>query len=203
MGQQDLPLTATGRRQAQALAEWLAAAGLRFHAVFSSDLMRAADTAEALVRSCGGGPVALRADLRELGRGDVEGRTPAEAAELRRLPEVAATFEPEARVAARIARAGAELRAGSLEGPVAAVAHGGTISRLLRFFVGLAPDNTFALANTGLSVLDFAGGRTVVLAVNALPHLPALAAARLVPGPGPTSGQGASGAPPAPSVHRE
>lgn len=180
MGQRDWPLTATGRAQAAALGRWLAAGGTALAAVYGSDLQRAAETAAILVDACGGGPVRLRPDLRELGRGELEGRTYAEAAELRRSPEVALGLEPDAAVAARLHRAAAELRAAALEAPVAAVAHGGSISRLLSLFLGLgaaggpaAPG--FALDNTAVSVLDFTAGRTQVLCLNAVCHLaPAL-----------------------------
>jgi len=176
MGQTDLPLTEAGRGQAAALGAWLQARGIRFRAVYASDLRRAADTARILSAACGG-PLLLRPELRELGRGSVEGRTHAEAAELRRLPGVAESFEREDAVALRLARAGAELRAAALEGPVAAVAHGGSISRLLRLYLGLPlaarpGESGFSLDNTGLTVLDFRAGRTTLLCCNALYHLP-------------------------------
>jgi probable phosphoglycerate mutase len=177
MGHSDLPLTPRGRAQAEALAAWLRGQGVRFAAVYSSDLSRAVDTASALAAACGGGPVRVRAELREVGRGQVEGRTYAEAAELRRLPAVAESFERDQDVAARIRRGAAEMRQAAEGGAVAAVGHGGSISRLLRHFLGLPPiphagDAALFLANTGLCALDFSGGRTTLLCMNALPHFP-------------------------------
>lgn len=177
MGQQDLPLTEHGRAQAQALGQWLRSRGITFAAIHSSGLQRAKVTAEILAATCGGGQVLVREDLRELGRGAVEGKTYAEAAELRRLPGVAESFEPEERVALRIARVAAELRTASMQSEVAAVAHGGSISRLLRWYLGLPPtvrsgETGFSLHNTSVTVLEVTPSRTVVHCANAMYHLP-------------------------------
>ena len=177
MGQQDLPLTPRGREQAQALGRWLRARGIAFAAIHASDLQRARLTAEIIAATCGGPDVIVSGDLRELGRGAVEGKTYAEATQLRRLPAVAASFEPEDQIALRIARAATALRAESMAADVAAVAHGGTISRLLRWYLGLPPsprtgETGFTLDNTSLTVLEVTPSRTVVHCANALYHLP-------------------------------
>jgi probable phosphoglycerate mutase len=168
MGQLDQPLTERGRAQAAALGQWLAAQGVRFRAVYSSDLVRAADTARAVAAACAAGvAVRLEPDLREVGRGAMEGCTFAEAAELRRLPAIAGTFEPEERVFARLARLGATLRLEALDGDVAAVGHGGSLTRLLRLYLGMGaatePGVRLMLANTGVSILAFEPGGTVAL----------------------------------------
>ena len=69
-GQRDIDLDATGRWQAERLAQALA--GNDVHALYSSDLARAVQTAEPIARSAG---LALRLDagLRERGFGDFEG----------------------------------------------------------------------------------------------------------------------------------
>jgi broad specificity phosphatase PhoE len=187
MGQIDLPLTETGRAQAAALGAWLARGGLDLRAVYTSDLCRATGTAAAIAAACGDIPIHVRPDLRELGRGALEGRTLAEAEELRRDPAVLQSFEPDAAVAVRMRRAGNELREAALSAPVAAVAHGGSISRLLRFWLGAggvpgAGDGTFLVSNTGLTVIQFGRGRPEVLCVNARYHLPEPAAGLLAPG---------------------
>ncbi|MCS7068437.1 MAG: histidine phosphatase family protein [Meiothermus sp.] len=66
-GWTDLPLTALGEQQAQALRGWLSAE--RFGRVLASDLQRAVQTA----RLAYGEPQEVLAELRELNFGDLEG----------------------------------------------------------------------------------------------------------------------------------
>lgn len=81
-GHTDLPLSAEGLRQAEALRGRLA--GERFDAIFASDLLRAKQTAERI--ACGHGmPVTFSPDLREINFGLCEGLTYAEIKE--RYPE--------------------------------------------------------------------------------------------------------------------
>lgn len=175
MGQSDRPLTALGRQTAGLLAQWLAGRGVQLSTVFTSDLRRAAETAAAVAAACGAQPLQVRPDLRELGRGLLEGRTFTEAATMRLQPEVTASFEPETAIAARIRRIGSELRARAATGDVAAVAHGGSLDRLLRFYLemgsrpGVGP--RFRLDNTGVTILRFGSRGTEVICVNALYHL--------------------------------
>lgn len=69
-GQSDVPLNEKGRAQAKALAEQLK--GQTFAAIFSSDLMRARDTAEAIANQLGL-PVQIEPRLREINQGEWEG----------------------------------------------------------------------------------------------------------------------------------
>jgi len=71
-GHSDTPLNDTGRAQAQALGEELA--GERIDAVYSSDLVRAHETARAVAEPRGLGVTAIR-DLRERHFGTWEGMT--------------------------------------------------------------------------------------------------------------------------------
>lgn len=71
-GHSDTPLNDTGRAQAQALGEELA--GERIDAVYSSDLVRAHETARAVAEPRGLGVTAIR-DLRERHFGTWEGLT--------------------------------------------------------------------------------------------------------------------------------
>jgi len=71
-GQSDVPLNSTGIRQAQVAAEGLR--GTRLEAIYTSDLQRARQTAEAVAAATG---AYVRQDrrLREIGLGDWEGMT--------------------------------------------------------------------------------------------------------------------------------
>ena len=88
-GQLDLPLNEAGRRQVQRLALAVADEGL--DAIYSSDLARAMETAQAVARGCGR-PIVADVGLRERGFGTFEGlsygeineRWPAEAERWRR-----------------------------------------------------------------------------------------------------------------------
>jgi broad specificity phosphatase PhoE len=82
-GHSDTPLNDTGRGQARALADELA--GARNDAVYSSDLLRAHETARIVAQQRGLGVTAIR-DLRERHFGTWEGLTDAEIYE--RYPEV-------------------------------------------------------------------------------------------------------------------
>src|SRR5690348_7568220 len=76
-GQLDVPLSPTGQAQAHALGRWLARRPVRFGALYSSDLQRAAQTAETV-----GGHLALTPTLalalREIDCGEWQGLTGAE-----------------------------------------------------------------------------------------------------------------------------
>ena len=67
------PLTETGRRQAEALAETLA--GVSFARVYASPLLRARQTAELVARRLSAGPVIEAEALREYDVGVLEGRS--------------------------------------------------------------------------------------------------------------------------------
>jgi len=163
-GQLDPPLDDEGRRQAARVAPYLAAdlpAGETV--VVSSDLSRAVETAEELVRLLG---VRLRVDprLREHGLGCWEGLTRDEVAE--RYPEQYADWlagrpvrgrdgEDAAQVAERALATLADLP----EAPVAVVVtHGGTAGRMLEALLGLGAEHRRAfgsLANCAWSELRF------------------------------------------------
>ena len=134
-GHSDVPLDATGHEQARDAARYLAA--MHPDAIFSSDLVRAAETASYLAELTGL-PVQLDKDLRERGGGAWEGLTDAE---IRAgYPEAYAAWvppdgEPIGAVADRAAAALTRV-ADSLNGTLAVlVSHGASInfgiSRLL------------------------------------------------------------------------
>jgi probable phosphoglycerate mutase len=72
MGQLDSPLTPLGLRQAEAIADRLGK--LEFDALYSSDLGRAVQTAEAIASRCGR-DIRLDAGLRERNMGIFQGLT--------------------------------------------------------------------------------------------------------------------------------
>jgi broad specificity phosphatase PhoE len=160
IGRTDVPLAATGRSQAQELAERLE--GMALRRIYASDLRRSRETAEPVAMSHGLS-VEITADLRELDFGSWEGRrladlwaeSPAEASEwesdLRRVP---ATFgetfaELEARVnrfATRLPRCGDTL----------VVAHRGSLAVLYAQLSGISIATAWALQFElgGLSCLE-------------------------------------------------
>lgn len=129
-GHTDTPLNAVGTEQARALAETLAAVPLA--AVYSSDLVRARDTATIVARFHGL-EVVLDHDLREKNFGSWEGLTDREIAV--RFPEAVrgrwgdgeTTEEVTERALAAIAR----IRVSRPSGPVLVVSHGGPIRAIL------------------------------------------------------------------------
>ena len=129
-GQTDVDLNPTGRAQAEALARSLA--DTRLGAVYSSDLTRALETAEAVAR-----PRGLRVltdpDLREKNFGSWEGLTDVEIAE--RFPEAVrgrwGDGETTEDVAARVLPAVERIRARHPHNTVLVVTHGGPIRVIL------------------------------------------------------------------------
>lgn len=155
-GQSDVPLDEVGHEQARKSARLLAA--LKPHAIVSSDLARAADTAEQLARLTGL-PVALEKGLRETFAGSWQGLTDTELRE--RFPDEFAVWkrgegvrrgggETETEVADRVVPA--ILRA--LEGvppraTLVVVSHGGSSRVAIGRMLGLPPEHWGSLG--GLS----------------------------------------------------
>jgi len=74
-GQRDYPLSARGEAQAQTLARFLASAGFRFDAAYTSPLTRARRTAELLTSALGLPEPELAPELSELHAGSLQGLT--------------------------------------------------------------------------------------------------------------------------------
>jgi broad specificity phosphatase PhoE len=167
-GHSDVPLDATGHEQARDAARYLAA--MRPDAIFSSDLVRAIETASYLAELTGL-PVQLDKDLRERGGGAWEGLTDAQIRAA--YPEAYAVWvppdgEPIAAVADRAAAAMARI-ADSLNGTLAVlVSHGAAINMGISRLLGL-PERTRALGplgNCSWSVLGRRGGHWRLLEHN-------------------------------------
>jgi broad specificity phosphatase PhoE len=165
-GQADPALSEAGRAQCQAVADRLAPVGIQ--AIFSSDLVRAHETAEAIAARHEGLDVRLDPGLREIDLGQWEG---ADGESLSRdWPELysawvaqpswdlvpggegAAAFQD--RVLGAFGRAAAAV---APDQTVAVVTHIGVIRTLLSTTVGADATNlrwAWAIANTGITVLE-------------------------------------------------
>jgi probable phosphoglycerate mutase len=157
-GQTDIPLDEVGEAQAEQAARQLAA--LRPGALFSSDLVRAQQTAAPLSRLTGL-PVSLDKDLRERFGGDWEGLSDAVIRE--RYPAERATWNPPNgeptlvvadRVAAAFARIADTVEAGQL---AVLVGHGAALRLGIERILGLSAlggPTLGSLVNCSWSVLE-------------------------------------------------
>jgi broad specificity phosphatase PhoE len=179
-GWRDVPLSATGREQAESAARLLAAT--RIDAVWSSPLARARDTA-AIIAAPHRLAVQESEAFREMGFGDWEGLTRDEVRE--RFPDAQRAWaetpheaawpgaETLAAVRAR-ALAGLEtLRAAHTGQTICLVSHGITGRLLILEALGLGPDRlwSFQLSSTGISELEFRDDWTTLHRMNSLIHL--------------------------------
>ena len=169
-GRTDLPLTAAGRRRAQAIGRRLA--GRPFSLVLSSPLARALETC----RLAGYGEVAeLTDDLMEWDYGAYEGRRTVDIQRERPkwslwrdgVPGGETVKEVGARARAVIAIASAA------DGDVALFAHGHVLRVLSACWLGLPPDGggLFALGTAAVSVLGYERDTRVVVKWNQDSHL--------------------------------
>jgi broad specificity phosphatase PhoE len=170
-GHADRPLTEVGRRQAAELAERLAS--VRLDAVYSSDLLRARETAEPVAERHGLEVTALQA-LREVDVGAWSGLSRPEVE--RQFPEAFARWrdggqgwedgETYEQMTARVVDAVLEIAAAHPDGEVLVVAHGGPIRALHAVALGLDISEHRRLkpvaANAKLSHLMVEGGRLSV-----------------------------------------
>jgi probable phosphoglycerate mutase len=142
-GHADPPLNDAGREQARALAEELA--GERIDFVYTSDLVRAHETAE-IVAARLGADVVARSELREIDVGDWEGLTWPEIEE--RHPEGARSWhehghgwksgETYDQLGERIIAALRRIAADHPAQRVLVVGHGGTVRAIRAFIEGLS-----------------------------------------------------------------
>jgi broad specificity phosphatase PhoE len=170
-GRTDVPLTAEGRRQAEALREPLSKHA--FERVLTSPLSRASETC----RLAGLGERAERRDeLLEWDYGEYEGRTTADIRTERAgwllWRDGCPGGEQAAEVGARVDRVVTELR--RLDGEAAVFAHGHLLRVLTARWVGLGPEAGALLAlDTGtLCVLGWEREQEVIRVWNARSTLP-------------------------------
>jgi broad specificity phosphatase PhoE len=153
-GRTDIPLTANGRAQAEALGRWLA--GRAFTLVLTSPLSRARETCEL---AGFGARAEIEPNLREWDYGDYEGRTTSEIHEQNPhwflwrdgVPCGETPDQVAARADAVIARAGAAA------GDVALFAHGHLLRVLAARWLRLEPaaGRLFALGTASVSTLGY------------------------------------------------
>ena len=179
-GSRDLPLTTQGERQAEALAEVLAAE--RVAAVYSSPLERTRTTAAIIARALKV-PVAEEPGLREMAFGDWEGLTRDEVeaqwpelfALWRTAPEraVPAGGESVLEVAGRTDKALQQIRDHHPEGTVVVVSHAIVLRLIVLDALGLGPERLWSLdaSPAGLTEIEYQPGWATVHRMNTLAHL--------------------------------
>jgi alpha-ribazole phosphatase len=182
-GNQDPPLSRRGRRQAALLATRLDAHLPRpAAAVYTSPLIRAAETAQA-IGAAAGLPVIPEPDLREVQLGRWEGRTVAEiqtafpGAYERWLADPLAHPAPEGErletFARRVIAAVDRARAAHPGGDLILISHGGPIKALVCHVLGLDVRWLFRIKqdNTAVSVVEMDETARRVLLLNDTCHL--------------------------------
>ena len=167
-GQMDSNLTDLGIRQAEALGERLKEE--EFSAVYTSDLGRAAHTAELIAKQTGH-QVTPNENLRERSFGIFEGYTKSEIAE--KYPEDYTHFTTEGyayvppggesieTVSTRLTNCLDQLAEEHSSGRFLVVTHGGIIGRFLRIVFGLQVESPrrFRVANAGLNIFTHDGSQ--------------------------------------------
>jgi probable phosphoglycerate mutase len=182
-GRGDVPLTASGRTQAEAVARRVADLTPALAAVVTSPLARCVDTAAAIAAAAGDPPVVVDEDLVECDFGEWEGLTHGEVGQ--RWPAELAAWQGDngvappggesfGQVSTRVRRAVARLREAYPEAEVVVVSHVSPLKLMLRD--ALAAGDAFLrrlyLDPGGISVVDsYAGGAVAVRTVNDTSHL--------------------------------
>lgn len=179
-GSANPPLAESGRRQATLLAKRLAK--WKIDHLYTSDLIRAVETAEIVGATLGIKPIADSL-WRERGFGALEGLTSEEIAA--QYPEVWALrmvgpitgvpgAEPQADVIARSLAACSNLLAQHQDQTVAVVSHGGMILTTLVNLLGLPPAGHSLLvvgSNTSISRISVENGHARLTGLNDSAHL--------------------------------
>lgn len=174
-------ITPRGKRQIQRLRKRLE--GIKFDAVYSSDLTRAVETAMAAAGPNGLKPI-IRADLREFSFGPWEDLPWGEA--FYAVPEVLINFnrnpldyyiegaETYPQVAERMVKAITEICENHPNQVVAVFTHGSALRTFLCMATGTPLDDTKAMGhadNTAVSVLTYENGQFTPIQLNDASHL--------------------------------
>jgi probable phosphoglycerate mutase len=178
-GHTDIPLNDVGRAQAARLAERLRDHGPRFDALYSSDLLRAWETAQFAGRAIGMQPQPMPA-LREIDLGTWSGLTRAEIMErdLDTLAQVDAGVdlprggaERFADLVARVSAAAEQLATKHHGQHVALVTHGGVVRALLQHAAPDAHAWHAHIGNTSITIVVYNQQGWDVVSVNDMAHL--------------------------------
>jgi len=175
LGQRDVPLSAAGRRELRLLCEKCSRYSIR--AVYSSDLLRARQTADAVATRLGL-QVQVRPALREMHFGEWEGLSWNQIA--KRYPKLSAVWmerfprrsipgaESLSQFEKRIAAGIREVVAANQGQSAVIVTHAGVIRFTLGKVLGLPARNVFRLAQNScaLNVIEYSQDGAVVRLVN-------------------------------------
>ncbi|MBE4907465.1 histidine phosphatase family protein [Bacillus luteolus] len=178
-GRADFSLTDLGREQAALMAEKVTK---RFspNKIWASPLKRAHETASILSQKCGV-PLLLEDDLMEYNNGVLAGLPREVAAQKYPLPpggrlphEAIEAGESVLDFRLRVERVFSKIIAESGNAPrIAIVAHGGTISNILKSFLKLPPitEYGFSTGDTGIHYLRITDNNRLILWLNNTEHL--------------------------------
>ena len=180
-GQKDAPLTETGVRQAQAVAERLA--DVVFSAVYTSDLGRAYHTAE-IVNRPHGLPLIPRRGLREVHLGAWEGRTAGELGQNESEADLLAKWRQDSvanrppggerleELQARVIEELEGIAREHPEGKVAVVTHGGVIKAAVSWVLDLPLGNQrrFEIGNGSVTQIEWGSGCSLLVTLNDRSH---------------------------------
>lgn len=184
----DLPLSRTGRKQAQALAERLS--GLSFDAIYSSPLRRCLETAAPLAKHLGMTPI-IAEGLKEIKLGHIR-PLPDDSHDLAALTKALherqidvvrvagetghwdgiPDSEPSIAFRSRVVETLDEIVSKHIGQRILAFAHGGVINAYIAEVLGLKKDFFFPAANTSISIVRAASAKHRVLYVlNDIGHI--------------------------------
>ncbi|GMQ78512.1 MAG: histidine phosphatase family protein [Anaerolineae bacterium] len=178
-GHTDIPLNETGLAQGRLLARRLSTWPIK--AVYSSDLSRAARTADLISEPLNLQPIYLEA-LRERNGGLFQGMTtgeihekyPEDLALLRETGMAPHVGESNLDVAQRLLKAFERIISDHEGEMVAIVSHGGALASIVAYYLGFPLGERARLslrANTGLSIVEIDGRGPIVTLLNDVSHL--------------------------------
>ena len=145
-GWTDVPLNATGVKQAEELADRLV--GMKFRALYSSTLSRAVQTAEQIAAKTNL-EIIMDARLRERSYGDCEGRYQLQRD---RMPVPCKDEESKQALCSRVMEALSDMTQSYASGTVLCVTHGGVIRSVLN---ALGKTDVPRITNASISVIGY------------------------------------------------